>query len=484
MVQREAETRVERQGRGLLTDAQIQSKRRPGLWLTEALGGRGAGRLVLRVAQSGEKLFYFRYTDSTRRQRTIALGAYDQTGRAGLTLKGARAEAHKHSRRYREGARDLREQLEAERRAEAARQAAELSERERVARDGERGTLRKLLEAYGDHLERKGRESARAARAMIKLHVLNAWPEYAEKKAAELRPGEVTTILRTVAEDGKGRTAGKLRAYLRAAYALALKAEHDATAPAVLRTFGIENNPVAATAPLVEFNRARDRTLTAGELGSYVRALEKLDPGPARDALLLSLLLGGQRPAQLVRATPADVDLAARTFTLRDAKGRRTQGPRLHVLPLTERAAAIVEQLLEANGEAPWLFSSDGRRHTRAETLSVYVTQIAAELAKDLDLKRAKASLGKFELRDVRRTCETMLAALGVSRDVRAQLQSHGLGGIQQRHYDRHDYMREKRAALEAWDAELQRLESGAPAGEKVVPIASARVNVAARGRQ
>ncbi len=56
-----------------------------------------------------------------------------------------------------------------------------------------------------------------------------------------------------------------------------------------------------------------------------------------------------------------------------------------------------------------------------------------------------------FQLRDIRRTCETRLAAMGVSKDVRAQLQSHGLGGIQGRHYDKHDYLAEKSAALAAW---------------------------------
>ncbi len=39
-------------------------------------------------------------------------------------------------------------------------------------------------------------------------------------------------------------------------------------------------------------------------------------------------------------------------------------------------------------------------------------------------------------------------ASLGIGREVRAQLQSHGLGGVQDRHYDDHDYMPEKRAAL------------------------------------
>jgi len=62
------------------------------------------------------------------------------------------------------------------------------------------------------------------------------------------------------------------------------------------------------------------------------------------------------------------------------------------------------------------------------------------------------------------------MAALGVSTDVRAQIQSHGLGGIQARHYDRHDYMQEKRAALALWVARLTAKE---PA--KVVPIKRGR---------
>jgi hypothetical protein len=41
-----------------------------------------------------------------------------------------------------------------------------------------------------------------------------------------------------------------------------------------------------------------------------------------------------------------------------------------------------------------------------------------------------------FQLRDIRRTAETMLAGLGVSKDVRAHLLSHGLGGMQNQHYD------------------------------------------------
>ena len=85
-------------------------------------------------------------------------------------------------------------------------------------------------------------------------------------------------------------------------------------------------------------------------------------------------------------------------------------------------------------------------------------------------VRRAMIEAGEasdFQLSDLRRTCETRLAELGISKDLRAQIQSHGLGGVQARHYDRYDYLPEKRAALEAWAAWL----TTKPA-DNVVPIA------------
>ncbi len=42
-----------------------------------------------------------------------------------------------------------------------------------------------------------------------------------------------------------------------------------------------------------------------------------------------------------------------------------------------------------------------------------------------------------------------MLALGRVSTDIRGRLQSHGISGVQARHYDGHDDMDEKREALE-----------------------------------
>ena len=72
-----------------------------------------------------------------------------------------------------------------------------------------------------------------------------------------------------------------------------------------------------------------------------------------------------------------------------------------------------------------------------------------------------------FNLRDIRRTCETMLAGVGISRDTRAQLLSHGLSGVQAAHYDRHTYTDEKRAALIAWEQRLEEIATGKMAAKQ-----------------
>jgi hypothetical protein len=61
-----------------------------------------------------------------------------------------------------------------------------------------------------------------------------------------------------------------------------------------------------------------------------------------------------------------------------------------------------------------------------------------------------------FQGRDIRRSIETRLQALGVSREIRAQLLSHGrTSGVQQKHYERHDFIPEKRVALGLLEAHL-----------------------------
>lgn len=301
--------------------------------------------------------------------------------------------------------------------------------------------------------EMDGKQSARDVRSIFNAHVFEAAPEIAERKATEVTVDQFVALISALTEVGKGRTAAKLRSYLRAAYSLAISSKTDPDAPLILRSFGIEANPVASVGAraLSKYNRARKRVLDASEMGAFLRRVEALRDSAQKDALRLLLFLGGQRPMQLLRVTSADIDLKAATITLYDSKGSRRE-PRRHVLPLVKQAAEILERRLQWADSGIPLFSTDCRTKMRHETLSVVVSEISAEM------RKAKEAREDFELRDLRRTAETMLASLKVPSDVRAQLLSHGLGGVQNRHYDHHDYALEKKQALERWARHLTRL--------------------------
>jgi integrase len=64
-------------------------------------------------------------------------------------------------------------------------------------------------------------------------------------------------------------------------------------------------------------------------------------------------------------------------------------------------------------------------------------------------------AIAKFTLRDIRRTVKTLMGNLGISKETRDRIQNHALNDVSARHYDRYDYLKEKRAALEAWDRHL-----------------------------
>lgn len=187
-------------------------------------------------------------------------------------------------------------------------------------------------------------------------------------------------LIGKLTEAGKGRTAAKLRSYLRAAYSLAIRSRTDPSIPMGLRTFGIESNPLAGVAALAQFSRTRARSLSGPELAGFLKRLDTVPESVPKQAIHLCILLGGQRPVHLLRARAVDVDLSVGHIELYDSKGARRQ-PRRHVVPLTTDAERILERRLKALREGEPLFSTDGRTIMRIETISVLVRRIAAEMA-------------------------------------------------------------------------------------------------------
>lgn len=388
----------------LLTDRRILAAK-PGEKLSEQ-APRGAGRLIFRPRTKGRGEFFYR-TRAGGRDRMTKIGNYPDD----LSL------------------------------AEARKRVGVLSS-DPTAATAE-GTLGDVLKLYVDHLTDSGKVSARGAEKMF-LRAIPAGDALRLKRASQIRPTDITAIIARRIRDGATVEANRLRAILSAAFAVAAKTDHDPKRAAESEVrFALSGNPVTVVARVEEFEVRRTRVLSWEELGAYWRALES-EPLPVKVALRFALASGGQRLQQVLRATWDDIN--DNVIRLVDTKGRGGK-PRAHAVPITTLAEAQLEL---------------GRK---AKHLVPFATH---QFALSDAISRASKTLGgeTFDARDLRRSVETRLADLGVSRETLGHLLSHGRTGVQEKHYDRAERLEEKAAALTLWTHHLEAaIENRKPKG-------------------
>lgn len=403
---------------------------------------RGGSLQARRLATDAIQ-FYWRYADEGRTHRE-PIGPYDPVSppkkleptSRGLSIAAAREQCRRLAVKHmtHRGIGGLREARALERRQYVAAQEAVAA---RVTH-----SLSRLLDDYVKHQANQGRISAREAKNIFDRHVVEAWPTLAETPAVEITQDQVIDMMRRLTEQGRGRTSNKLRTYLRAAFQCAVDVRVTASIPVAFKAYAIQVNPVAQTRRDGRFDGTDKRPLTADELRKYWRLIEPL-PGLRGRSLRLHLLTGGQRIEQLVRLRWADV--TGDSITIFDIKGRPGRGARTHTVPIIKAAVRDL-QSFERIGD--YVFSTTkGVKPISGTTLSGWAAQVVGD------------EIARFQLKRVRSGVETLLAANRISREIRGHVQSHGLTGIQARHYDGHDYMLEKREAL---DVLVRALVSGA----------------------
>jgi hypothetical protein len=101
----------------------------------------------------------------------------------------------------------------------------------------------------------KGKASAKDIANLFKNHVLTD-ATLSDRDARLVSTDDFVGLISKVVAAGHGRTAAKVRSYLRAAYALAIRAKTNPAAPQSLRDFGIQVNPLASIDALAQYNRA------------------------------------------------------------------------------------------------------------------------------------------------------------------------------------------------------------------------------------
>lgn len=458
-------------------------------WLADS-DTRGSGRLLFRARPFGG-FWIFRYAPESGKDDKIEFGRYagdktDANAGGAYTLPQAREKAGELSALLKNPAtRHIRahlQNLETVARAQRDAAQAELERVETETRMAGIYTLERLIGAYVDHLRLDGSTSAPKVKRMLELHVIKAHPELARRPAASIAKGDARAIIRVILDAGHARTAALVRAYAAAAFNLAAKDDGDVSAKVDLSGFKIQTNPFALVTGLPK-TRRRTRNMDDKEFRCFLGRLRARKTCGA-EVILSAIYAGGQRPEQMLTAPLTSWRPDKGELTLLDKKGKNGRHtPRVHLIPLAEEGRAMVgriaKEAVEFYSSQPTkqaikhLFRSRGAKtnpknrfdRITLDTVSRIVTEIS----------HAMLAAGEAELpiqgRDVRRTIENILIDCGVEKEVRSQLMSHGIAGVQDTNYiDPMRFYHKKREALRLLEQRLAAIEGGT--ASHVLPFA------------
>ena len=240
--------------------------------------------------------------------------------------------------------------------------------------------------------------------------------------------------------------------------------------------YGIRNEVVKANpAQFVALPAApqRERVLTDAELREIWNGIEETigviiaDPaiGLAIRLAMLTLQRGGEVAGIHVR----EIDQGSRLWTL---PGDRVKNHRTHAVPLSDAAMSVLDSAFGGGDWQGYAFPA------RSGAKSPHMIRASLSIA----LLRLTRRLGIADARahDFRRTGATFLTGerLGFPRFIVSRVLNHadtGGASVTTSIYDRHEYLSEKRRALDAWAALLMEIVSGTPRAKNITPISAAK---------
>jgi integrase len=359
--------------------------------------------LYLIVQPSGRKVWCVRYRHGGR-TRKLTIGAYPL-----FDLKAAREAGAKALRTVAEG-RDPGDERE------AARTATSRSIEAVAAQFIDQHCKRHCRPLTIGHAERA-----------LKLHVL---PRWRGRTLDSISRRDVVDMLDRIVDNGAPVAANRALAVVRKLFNWAVARDMITVSPCI----GVKR-------PAAE--QARDRVLTDAELGNVWRAADKL-AGPFGAQVKL-LMLAGQRRSEVAGMTWAEIDLEGRLWTL---PKERAKNNRAHTVPLSLQALAVIEAAPRITG-SHLVFTNNGK--VAARNYSDGMRQLRNRLPPDMP---------HWQLHDLRRTCASGMARLGINLPVIERVLNHtsgsfaGIVGV----YQKHSFADEKRAALEQWGDFIERL--------------------------
>jgi integrase len=369
------------------------------------------------IAPSGAKTFFLSYTspeDGKRKQ--VALGRYPSTSLRDARLKAA----------------EIRAQID------DGQDPAVQKKQDILTRLVKRqlGTLRDLMDLYAADLETDGKRTAKEVRRISGRDI----PEHMLSRPAHLiTRDDVLDVLTPIAQRGAKVQADNTRSYLRAAFELGLHAQSMTRWRGRAKDFDLTFNPVIGVRKTMSRKPRGQRTLSPTE----VRQLWSTDQMTPQMLLALKFILAtGQRVEEVLGATWDEFDVPKKLWTIPGSRRKtRNATDEPHLVPLSGLHLEILKEIRDAAGATRFLFPDRaGRGARRHDSLNSSLRRFITE-----------TGMSPFSPRDLRRTFKTLAGTLRLPLEIRNRLQGHAMTDVGSVFYDRHDYLAEKREAMDEW---------------------------------
>jgi integrase len=184
---------------------------------------------------------------------------------------------------------------------------------------------------------------------------------------------------------------------------------------------------------------ARDRVLSDEELARVILGARAVDDRYGGIVELLALT--GQRREEVAKLEWKELDLNQRVWTI---PKHRTKNAKPHVVHLSHESMAVLQRM-EKHGPHAFAFHGSKPFHHFASA------------------KRKLDELSKitgWRLHDLRRTCVSGMARLGVAPHIADKILNHQSGTISgvAAVYQRHEFLPERKNALERWGAHVGKI--------------------------
>jgi len=211
----------------------------------------------------------------------------------------------------------------------------------------------------------------------------------------------------------------------------------------------MEGNPAAGISSPGGREKPKERALNDDEIKSFWKNVDE-DSSPPRRALQL-ILLTGQRPGEAIGLQWEERNLSELMWML---PGSRSRNGLATIVPLSNQSFRILEKQREElesqmkkrakRGQEtnPRAIVFPGRLLAMDKPMTIYAIDQEAQI-----ISRELGSSG-FTPHDLRRKCSTKLGEMLVPGHLIDRIMNHKPAGITDRVYNKYDYLKEKREAL------------------------------------